>query len=140
MMNESYFSDPFMEWVVVAEHMAKQDEDATLFDLIKVMYEYKTGCDFPEMPDEETTVELHLEGHSKREIADELSCSLDTVDDILSSIGFTPFKTSLGLDVFSIKDFLENNTYDSLEESYGVSYYMANKALDELSVWGVKYG
>lgn len=44
----SLFEDPYMEWVVVAEELMRVNPEATMWDLMAIMWKYKTGTDVPE--------------------------------------------------------------------------------------------
>jgi len=81
----SEFADPYREWVVVAEFLLALDRDATMFDLIKVMYEWKTSCPFPEMPDEDVVLSLFDSGMSPVNIARNLDTESGVVRAILES-------------------------------------------------------
>ena len=116
--------DPYAEWAVVGRELLSRDPYATLWDLIKVMYTYKTGCTVPEMPEEDDVVDCHYFGYTTEAIAAELESDKETVSIILKSAGFCPFTKPLPATLKAIVDF---------PEIYPVSTHIGKKVALELA-------
>lgn len=126
------FSDPYHEWAVVAKELVRKNEEATMWDLFKVMYEYKTGCEMIEFPDEEEVIYYHMCGMSKRKIAEEVNSSIETVDYILRQNGFIPLRKSLDLSMFEVGEFFETGCG---EPPTDLSRHMKEKCIGEYATW-----
>jgi hypothetical protein len=125
------FESPIDEWVVVARELYRQDKEATMWDLTKIMYEYKTGCDFPEITPEEDIVNLHIQGYSKSAIAKELDTTTGEVSDILGSIGFSGFRSAPEYSPKQVGEFFIEEKGSEPE----LSRYMQEKCLDEYMIY-----
>lgn len=131
----SIFDDPYREWAVVAEELMERNPDATMWDLMKIMWKYKTGSTIPEAPDENAIVVLHMLGMSAMNIAGKLETNSQIVADVLRSIGFTPFRHDLVVSVTSIGLQAEDNDIKEIARIYGISVDLVDKLLTEYGVW-----
>lgn len=129
----SGFDSPYEEWVVAGRKLVKENPKATLWDLIACMYEYKTGCEMLEIPEEASIVGKHMHGWSKAGIAKELDCTTHEVDDILTSIGFRAFRKSPKFSPFEVEDML-GDKYGKQELSK-LSRFMLSRCKRELKVY-----
>lgn len=132
------FCSPYEEWTIVAAELVREDPEATMWDLIKCMYEYKTGCELGTFPDERRVVEMHMDGFSKSEIAEELGCDTLAVGDILASMGFTGFRVAPSISPFEVKYSALNIFGDfgeGIEVRQELGEYMWNRCIKELKVY-----
>jgi len=83
---------PYEEWVVVGRKLLEFNPEATMWDLITLMYEHKTGCEMIDIPNESEIVNRHMQGQTKGQIAKALNCTTMEVGQILESIGFKGFR------------------------------------------------
>lgn len=133
----SIFDDPYREWAVVAEELMEQNPDATMWDLIEVMYEYKTGASIPEFPGENAIVELHMLGMSAKNIADKLETRSEVIADVLRSIGFAPFRYDLPVSVTSVGLTAKDHDAKEIAGIWGITVGLVDKLLTEYGVWAL---
>jgi len=133
------FEHPLDEWVIVGKELLDRDPDATLWDLLCVMYKYKTGCDVPEMPSEESVIDHHLSGQCSSTIAKELETDTETVVNILKSVGYTPFRADLPYSAHTIRLTVNGSSVKEAAKLYNMTRHMVNRALDEYSIWLTHY-
>ena len=127
------FVDPYEEWYIVAKELVRRDKDATLWDLIKCMYEYKTSCEIPDFPDENKVIGLHMRGWPKVKIAEELSCKTNTINFILDNMGFKGFRKEPKYSPFEVEDMLSDEC--AKNELDSMSSYLFSRCLEELKVY-----
>ena len=127
------FESPLDEWYVVAKELVRRDEDATLWDLIAIMYEYKTGCNVPDFPEESRVIGLHMHGWPKVRIANKLDCDTGTVNFILDSAGFKGFRKEPEYSPFEIEDMLNDDC--ARDKLNTMSNYLFNRCLGELKTY-----
>jgi len=126
----SLFADPYEEWYVVAKELVRKDKEATLWDLIELMYKYKTGCEVPEFPEEEEIINLHLNGHTKTDIADKLDCDVCMIHSILTERGFKAFRKAPKYSPLDVAERVKDGK--GLNK---MSNYLINRCLDEVGVY-----
>jgi len=129
------FEHPLDEWVIVGKELLERDPEATLWDLLCVMYKYKTGCDVPEMPDEYDVVNGHMLGYSSHTIAKCYGSDADTIISILKSMGYKPFRADLPYSVHTISLTVSGSSVKETAKLYGMTEHMVNRALDEYGIW-----
>lgn len=135
------FEHPLDEWVIVGKELLERDPDATLWDLLCVMYKYKTGCDVPEMPNEYDVVNKHMLGRCSSTIAKELETDIGSVANILTSMGYTPFRADLPCSVHTISLTLTvgGSSVSGAAKLYGMTEHMVNRTVDEYNIWLAHY-
>ncbi len=90
------------EWVYYGKLLLKMLPDATLWDLLKVMYTVKTKNTFPiNDPDDvlNKMVNLHMEGWPTRMMSKALGINAEHIYTYLVSMGFTPWRNYGALEV-----------------------------------------
>lgn len=127
--------DTMDEFIIVGKKLYQLNPEATLWNLLVVMYEYKTGCKFPELPDEDDVLYCYFNGLSARSIAKRLNTDAETVITILKSIGFTPHRNDLPCTVEQIFDLLQGLSVKETAKATKVSTKIIERILDEFEAW-----
>lgn len=133
------FGHPLDEWVVVGKELLRRNPDATLWDLVCVMYKYKTGCVVPEMPSELDVVNEHMLGHSSHTIAKILGTDTETVTAILKSLGYLPFRADLPHSVHVVNISVNVSSAKATAKLYGMTEHMVARVVDEYNIWLAHY-
>lgn len=115
--------DPYAEWVVIGRELVRKNPESTLWDLLCIMYAYKTGHSVPEMPEEEDVLDCHYLGHTTEGIARVLESDKETISIILKSAGFCPFTKPLPAVLKAIVDY---------PQLYPVTPHIMKKVISEL--------
>ena len=120
---------------LLAEELLINDPDASLWDFLRVWYEYLHGSFPVSETDEEVTkiVYLHLSGFSPRLITKALDINQGNVVAYLKSMGFKPW-TSIYKDTPMLriyKDLVGSGDENLICEMYGISKHVARKIGEE---------
>ena len=120
---------------LLAEELLINDPDASLWDFLRVWYEYLHGSFPVSETDEEVTkiVYLHLSGFSPRLITKALDINQGNVVAYLKSMGFKPWTSIHGgtpmLKVY--EDWVHTEDEKTICKNYDISKHVLNKVIDE---------
>ncbi len=122
------------DWVRIGHLLLDRNPEATLWDLFRVMYEYKTGNKFPVNESDEQIqiiVSLHLDGFTPKKISELTKVFVENIVAYLKSMGFSPWRSCIkGAAIY------HNYKYGEVPKKqfakdFGISEYVVSKVIKE---------